>query len=52
MKIKEALIKSICADCHQIFPLTRRFFAGILDVFQGKLTQSEGKDGGKMCVGI
>jgi hypothetical protein len=32
----EALIKSTCADCRQIFSLTRRFFAGILSYFKKK----------------
>jgi hypothetical protein len=50
--IKETLIKSTCADCRQIFSLARRKSAGILDVFQDFSTQSEGKDGGKMCMGI
>jgi transcriptional regulator with XRE-family HTH domain len=30
--LREAPTKSTCADCRQIFSLTRRFFAGIMEV--------------------
>jgi hypothetical protein len=41
--LREALNKSTRADCRQIFSLARRFFAGILCVFQEKGKEARGQ---------